>query len=177
MAFYLSPQREQELRALVARYPNKRAACIPALHLCQEQVGWVSPEVVDFVAQRLELSTAAVEGVVTFYTSLFQEPVAPQVVWVCRTLSCELRGARQLQQHLEERFGCKANGHSRDGKFSLRTAECLAACGGAPVVQINQRYYENLDAAQLEVILDGIVAANDDDEVTENVSERLIRRP
>jgi NADH-quinone oxidoreductase subunit E len=78
------------------------------------------------------------------------------VVWVCRTLSCELRGARAVQKHLEQRFGCHAGGTSRDGKFTLKTAECLAACGQAPMVQINDRYYENLTLAELDRILDGL---------------------
>jgi NADH-quinone oxidoreductase subunit E len=154
MAFALTPEREQQVDETLTRYPEGRAALLPVLWLCQEQNGWVSPEVIDYVARRLGLSTAAVKGVVTFYTMFFEQPVAENVVWVCRTLSCDLRGGKTIQEHLEQRFGCKAGHTSKDGKFTLLKAECLAACGQAPMVQINDRYYENLDIDMLDHIVD-----------------------
>jgi len=154
MTFTLSPDREKIVDELLARYPTKRAATLPVLHLCQEQHGWVSPEVVDYVAKRLDLTTAIVQGVVTFYTMYHQQPVAPNVVWVCRTLSCELRGAKAVQDHLAQRFGCGIGGTSKDGKFTLLKAECLAACGQAPMIQVNDRYYENLTLDEVDRIVD-----------------------
>ena len=154
MAFALSPDREKELSELLTRYPTKRAACLPALWLCQRQHGWISPEVIDYVAKRLDLSTAAVKGVVTFYTMYFEHPVAPNVVWVCRTLSCDLRGAKTVQEHLEKRFECKVGGTSADGKFTLLKAECLAACGQAPMIQVNDDYFENLTLKEVDRIID-----------------------
>lgn len=154
MPFALTPERDTKVDEIVERYPNARAALIPVLWLCQEQNGWISPDVIAFVAERLGLSTAAVQGVVTFYTMFHQEPVAPNVVWVCRTLSCELRGAKAIQEHLEERFGCGVGGTSKDGKFTLLKAECLAACGQAPMVQINDRYYEDLTIDKLDALID-----------------------
>jgi NADH-quinone oxidoreductase subunit E len=94
-----------------------------------------------------------VQGVVTFYTSFHQEPVAPNVVWVCRTLSCDLRGGKIIQEHLEKKLGCTSGHTSRDGKFTLKKAECLAACGQAPMVQINDEFYENLTLAELDKII------------------------
>jgi NADH-quinone oxidoreductase subunit E len=158
MAFTLSPESEKIVDELLTRYPTKRASCLPVLHLCQRQNGWISPDVIDYVARRLELSTSEVKGVVTFYTMYHQHPVAPNVVWVCRTLSCELRGARAIQKHLEKRFGCGVNGTSKDGKFTLKTAECLAACGQAPMVQINDEYFENLTIESLDRLIDEIAA-------------------
>ena len=154
MAFALTPERLQEVDELLTHYPTKRAALIPVLWVCQRQHGWVSPEIIEWVAERLELSTAQVKGVVTFYTMFFQEPVGENVNWVCRTLSCDLRGGKMVQEHLEERLGCKAGGTSKDGKFTLLKAECLAACGQAPMVQINDDYFENLDLDQVDAILD-----------------------
>jgi NADH-quinone oxidoreductase subunit E len=153
MAFTLTPEHEVVAQQLIARYPVPRAACIPILHLCQKQEGWVSPEAIAYVAARLAMTTAQVQGVVTFYTSFHQEPVAPNVVWVCRTLSCDLRGGKLVQEHLEKSLGCKAGGTSRDGKFSLRKAECLAACGQAPMVQINDDFHENLTLEKLDRII------------------------
>ena len=158
MAFTLSPESEKIVDDLLTRYPTKRATCLPVLHLCQRQEGWISPEVIDYVARRIGIATSEVKGVVTFYTMYHQEKVAPNVLWVCRTLSCELRGARALQTHLEKRFGCHAGGTSKDGKFTLKTAECLAACGQAPMVQINDEYFENLTIEKLDRLLDDIAA-------------------
>jgi NADH-quinone oxidoreductase subunit E len=153
MAFTLTPEREEAARELIKRYPAPRAACIPILHLCQQQDGWISPEAIAYVAAMLEMSTAQVQGVVTFYTSFHQERVAPNVVWVCRTLSCDLRGAKVVQEHLEKKFGCTAGHTSKDGKFTLKKAECLAACGQAPMVQINDEFYENLTLEKLDRII------------------------
>ncbi len=164
MPFSLSPEREKEVDSLLQRYPTKRAACLPLLWMCQKENGWVSPEVIDYVAERLEVSTAVVKGVVTFYTMFFEKPVAKNVVWVCRTLSCDLRGAKTVQEHLEKRLGCHAAAspgpgtQSSDGKFTLLKAECLAACGQAPMVQINDDYHENLTLESLDRIIDDYAA-------------------
>jgi NADH-quinone oxidoreductase subunit E len=158
MTFMLAAESEKIVDELLARYPTKQAACLPLLHFCQRQAGWVSPEVIAYVARRLELPASEVQGVVTFYTMYHQRPVAPNVVWVCRTLSCELRGAKELQDHLEKRFACHVGGTSNDGKFTLLKAECLAACGQAPMVQINDDYYENLTIESLDRILDDLAA-------------------
>jgi NADH-quinone oxidoreductase subunit E len=158
MTFTLSAESEKIVDELLTRYPTKRASCLPVLHLCQRENGWVSPAVIDYVARRLDLPTSEVQGVVTFYTLYHQQPVAFNVVWVCRTLSCDLRGGREVQKHLESRFGCGAGGTSKDGKFTLKTAECLAACGQAPMVQINDAFYENLTLESLDRIIDEIAA-------------------
>jgi NADH-quinone oxidoreductase subunit E len=154
MAFALTPEREQQVEDVLTRYPERRAALLPILWLCQRQNGWISSDVVEYVAERLELSTSIVKGVVTFYTMFFDEPVGENVVWVCRTLSCDLRGGKAIQERLESKLGCKAGHTSSDGKFTLLKAECLAACGQAPMVQINDRYYENLDLELLDRIID-----------------------
>lgn len=156
MAFTLPAESERIVDELLTRYPTKRATALPLLHLCQRQEGWVSPAVIEYVARRLELDTSEVKGVVTFYTMYHQHPVAPNVVWVCRTLSCELRGARAIQTHLEQRFGCHINGNSRDGKFTLKKAECLAACGQGPMIQLNDEFHENLTIAELDRIIDEV---------------------
>ena len=156
MTFTLSAESEKIVDELLTRYPTKRAACLPLLHLCQRQAGWVSADIIEYVSKRLDLPTSEVQGVVTFYTMYHQKPVAPNVVWVCRTLSCDLRGGRELQRHLERRFGCGLNETSKDGKFTLKTAECLAACGQAPMVQINDEFYENLTTESLDRILNEI---------------------
>jgi NADH-quinone oxidoreductase subunit E len=158
MAFALSEEHERELGDILSRYPNKMAACIPALHLCQDaNGGWISDEVIGFVASKLDLSAAHVKGVVTFYSLFNEEPPGKHQVWVCRTLSCALRGSADLLHHCEKRLGVHAGGTTRDGKITLRTAECLAACGTAPVMQVDKTYHENLNVESVDRILDGLL--------------------
>ena len=158
MAFVLSEARERELAEILSRYPNKMAACIPVLHLCQNaNDNWVSPEVIQFVSERLSLSSAHVKGVVTFYTLFNQHPPGKHQVWVCRTLSCALRGSDHILEHCEKRLGIHVGQTTQDGKVTLRTAECLAACGTAPVIQVDKKYYENLSIAEVDRIIDTLV--------------------
>jgi NADH-quinone oxidoreductase subunit E len=158
MAFALSEESERRLAEIVARYPNKMAACIPVLHLCQDaNDNWVSPDVVEFVAKKLELSTAHVQGVVTFYTLFNQSPPGKHQVWVCRTLSCALNGSGQLIEHCEKRLGVRCGETTKDGKITLRTAECLASCGTAPMMQVDRTYHENLSVEKVDRILDTLL--------------------
>ncbi len=152
--FRLTPERETALAQILSRYPNKMAACIPALHLCQEQQGWVNESVIAFVAGRLELPTAHVQGVVTFYTLFNKQPVGQHQVWICRTLSCALNGSDAILRHCEKRLGIHAGQTTKDGKITLRTAECLASCGTAPMMQVDKDYIENLTVQRVDEILD-----------------------
>ncbi len=153
-SFSLTPERERTFDEILSRYPNRQAACIPVLHLCQDQHGWCAPELVAFVAERLGLSTAHVQGVVTFYTLFNQQPVGKHQVWVCQTLSCALRGADQVLHHCEKRLGIHVGETTKDGKVTLRTAECLAACGQAPMMQVDKDFHENLTLADVDTILE-----------------------
>ncbi len=158
MAFALNAEQERQLQEITTRYPNKMAACIPVLHLCQEaNENWVSDDVIQFVAARLELSPAHVKGVVTFYTLFNQQKPGKHQVWVCRTLSCALRGSEQILARCEKRLGCHVGETSKNGKVTLRTAECLASCGSAPMMQVDKKYYENLNVEQVDKILDELM--------------------
>lgn len=159
MAFSLSGEQERELERILARYPNKMAATIPVLHLCQEaNQNWVSDEVIQFVADKLEVGTAHVKGVVTFYTLFNQSPPGKHQVWVCRTLSCALRGADQILHQCEKRLKIHAGETTADGKVTLRTAECLASCGTAPMMQVDKTYHENLTPEQVDKLLDQLTS-------------------
>lgn len=154
MSFALTPERDRELDEILTRYPTRMAACIPALHLCQDQNGWISDEVITWVAKRLDLPPAHVKGVVTFYTLFNQKKVGKHQLWVCRTLPCALRGAGDVLAHCEKKLGIHAGETTADGQITLRTAECLASCGTAPMIQVDKTYYENLTLAQVDEILD-----------------------
>jgi NADH-quinone oxidoreductase subunit E len=158
MPFALSPDRERKLAEILERYPTKMAATLPLLHLCQDQEGWISDEIVDFVSKRLDLSPAHVKGVVTFYTLFNQEKPGKHQVWVCRTLPCALRGAYDVIDHCEKRLGIKCGETTSDGKVTLRTAECLASCGTAPMMQVDKEYHENLTRERVDEILRRLLA-------------------
>jgi NADH-quinone oxidoreductase subunit E len=159
MPFALTPERERELAEILTRYPTKMAACIPALHLCQEQTGHIDDDIVMWVATRLDLPPAHVKGVVTFYTLFNQHKVGKHQLWVCRTLPCALRGAGDLLAHCEKKLGIKPGETTADGKITLRTAECLASCGTAPMIQVDKEYHENLSVADVDKILDRLQRA------------------
>jgi NADH-quinone oxidoreductase subunit E len=156
--FAPTAEREKQIAEILGRYPNRQAALIPVLHVCQDQNGWISQEIVEWVAERLQISGAHVMGVVTFYTLFNQSPPGKHQVWVCRTLSCALRGSDAVLRHCEKRLGVHAGETTKDGKVTLRTAECLASCGSAPMIQVDREYHENLTIADVDRILDRITS-------------------
>ncbi len=157
MPFALTPERERKLQEILERYPTRMAATLPLLHLCQEQAGFIGDDVMLFVSKRLDLSPAHVKGVVTFYTLFNQHPVGKHQVWVCRTLPCALRGAYEVIAHCEKRLGIRCGETTPDGKVTLRTAECLASCGTAPMMQVDKEYHENLTPQRVDAILGALM--------------------
>jgi NADH-quinone oxidoreductase subunit E len=153
MPFALNADRERDLEQILTRYPTKMAALIPALHLCQEQEGYVTEAAILYLSHRLDLPPAHVKGVVTFYTLFNQQPVGKHQVWVCRTLPCALRGSDDILKHCEKKLGIHAGETTADGKVTLRTAECLASCGTAPMMQVDKEYFENLTHEKVDEIL------------------------
>lgn len=149
------PQFSQAAQAEIARirqqYPDDRqkSALLPVLHIAQAEFGgWVSPEVQDLVAETLGLRPIEVYEVSSFYTMFNLKPVGRHVLEICRTGPCMLRGSDELTQHLERITGAKVGQTSPDGLFTLKEVECLAACGFAPIVQVRERYYEQLDTQE-----------------------------
>ena len=140
--FEFSPENRAELERIIAKYPVKRSALIPALQLAQKQAGFITSAVMQCVADIFEVSPMEVWGVVSFYTMLKTQPIGEYHVQVCNNLSCALMGSGRLLREIENRLDCRA-GHTReDGKFSIEAVECLGACGGAPCVQVNEDYFE-----------------------------------
>ncbi len=137
-----------------ARYPVAKAALVPVLHVVQRRLGWVTPEAREWVARFLSITTMEVHEVVTFYPMLFDKPVGRHVIHVCRTLSCDACGARELWQHLEEKLGVTRGGTTTDGRFTLLAAECLASCGTAPALLLDGERHENLDTAGVDRLLE-----------------------
>ena len=137
-----------------AKYPSRRAAVKSALRYCQEEAGWVSNGVVTAVAEYLGL--APIEGyeVATFYDMFYTEPGGRHRIRVCTNVSCMLRGAETIVSHLKEKLGIKVGETSPDGRITLLEAECLGACGGAPMLVCGNQYFENLTTDKLDSLLD-----------------------
>jgi NADH-quinone oxidoreductase subunit E len=153
MALQFSPQTESEFQELLTHYPTRHAALLPALFLAQKEFGWISVEVMDYLAARLELSPSKVLTTATFYTMYNKAPVGRCHVQVCTTLSCAFRGGYELLEKLEDRLGIRVGETTPDGHYTLSEVECLASCGSAPMFQItdsrgNIEYFENLDTDQ-----------------------------
>jgi NADH-quinone oxidoreductase E subunit len=147
---------ERTIEEILARYPTAQAALLPLLWLCQEKWGWISPGVTTAVADRLGLSPAYVEGVMSFYTMYLRRPPGRYLLQVCTTLSCQLCEAGSLVKHLKARLGIDFGETTADGRFTLVDVQCLGACGEGPVIQINNDYYTALDVERLDALLDGL---------------------
>lgn len=152
----LSPSTESAIKALMPLYPERRAALIPALFLAQKDAGELSDAVQDRVAALLDIPAPWVREVVTFYPMFHEHKVGKCHIGVCRTLSCAMRGSRTLVQKLEKELNIKAGETTPDGLFTLSTMECLASCGTAPMMMVNERYEENLDWTKVKAIVDRV---------------------
>lgn len=143
----------QACAEILKRYPQKRSALLPLLHLVQEERGYLSPEALEEVATLLEMRPTDVWEVASFYTMFHFRPMGRCHIEVCHNLSCSLLGAESLLDHVKERLQIREGETTPDGRFSLGRAECLAACDAAPMVQINGYHYGPLDRSQLEQLL------------------------
>ncbi len=156
MSVVFSEKARGELDRIVSRYPNREAAILPALHLAQREFGFVSDEAIKYVAGLIGVSPARIEGVATFYTMYNRKPVGKHHVQICRNISCSLMGAEHLIERVSKKLGIKPGQTTPDGRITLSQVECLGSCGTAPVMQVNDDYYENLTAESIERILDGL---------------------
>lgn len=146
----------KELEAIMARYPTKRAALLPALWMVQKDRGWISEEAMVEVAEVLDLTPAYVKGVVTFYTMYHQHPVGKYFIQVCTTTPCNLCGAEEVLAAFLKHTGCGELGAtSPDGKYTVVEAECLGACGFATAVLIGEDFLESVTAERVPEILKG----------------------
>ncbi|MBI3804780.1 MAG: NADH-quinone oxidoreductase subunit NuoE [Nitrospirae bacterium] len=152
----LSEKAKAAIEAEFPKYPDKRSVLLAALRVAQNEVGYLSEAAMIDVAELLELTPVQVYDVATFYTLFNLKPVGKHLIQVCKTLSCALVGAGSVIEHLQDRLGIKVGETTPDGVFSLRLVECLASCGTGPMMQINNRYYENLTSEKIDRILDDL---------------------
>jgi NADH-quinone oxidoreductase subunit E len=160
----IPPQLQAQVDEAISHYPvSKRSASLPLLHLFQEHFGYISEEMIHWIAAKLELETIKIEQIVTFYPMFRRQPAGKAHIRICRTLSCALAGAEGLKSKICEIAGIPPLRHansaespisvSPDGKFSIEEVECLASCGSGPVIMVNDDLYEHVTAEEIPTIL------------------------
>jgi NADH-quinone oxidoreductase subunit E len=146
----------EKVQKIVARYPagKEKSALLPLLHIAQEEFeGYLSVDVMDYVATLLNIQPIEVYEVATFYSQYYLDPVGKNVIEICRTGPCAICGGEAIQSYLEQKLGIKTGETTTDGLFTLKAVECLGACGSAPVMQINTEFYEFLTKEKIDLIL------------------------
>jgi NADH-quinone oxidoreductase E subunit len=155
----LSQKAKEEIAAYKARYPHPRSALMPALYIAQEENGgWLSKEALRDVAEAMDLTPADVESVASFYSMYNKRPVGKYMIEVCTNISCSLLGSRPLLHHIEEKLGVPVGENTPDGLFTVKTVECMASCGGAPAIQVNGLYHENMTPERFDQLVDELRA-------------------
>ena len=159
----LAAQTRAEIERARDRYPQPRSAILPSLWAVQHELGWLPPEAMAEVAEILGLAPSEVQAVSTFYSMYFQRPQGRHHILVCINAACALRGADETVAYLERRLGCPSGSTTADGMFTWEsTIECLGGCGGAPMMQIDHRFEENLTPERIEEILTRAAAGPSD---------------
>ncbi len=149
----LSESSKAKIAGLVKRYQKPQSVVLAALWMWQDEHGWVSEEGMKEVADLLAMPYHDVFGVVTFYTMYNKRPVGKHKIEVCTNVSCMIKNSDRILQHIQERLHIGVGETTPDQRFTLVEAECIGACGGAPAMQVGDTYYENLDTAKIDTIL------------------------
>lgn len=148
---------------IIDRYPVKKSALIPLLHLAQEQDGWVTDEAMVHIAELVDCTPAEVIGTCTFYEMFKRKPVGKYVVNICTNIACQILGGEELLHHAEHTLGIKAGATTPDGLFTIEDVECIAACTEAPCLQVNYRYFHRITHAEFDALVDELRAGDRDD--------------
>ncbi len=156
MSFEFNKDNLEKIETLKSRYPSPKALSLPCLWMAQYQEGFISLEAIEVIAKLIDWAPMEIYRVATFYTMFNLEPVGKYHIQLCKTLSCALCGKAEMLSHLKNRLELSPGESSEDGRFTLTQVECLGSCGTAPVMQINDRYYENLTPEKIDVILDSL---------------------
>ncbi len=149
----IHPELRKWVEERLSNYPTRRSLLVPTLMQAQRYHDYASPGLMQAVAALLDVPESEVMSVASFYTLIAKHPVGKHIIQVCHNVSCYLRDCDEVIVQLEERLGCKVGETTEDGKFTLITVECLAACGSAPVMMVDEKLYENVAPEQIDRIL------------------------
>ncbi len=156
MALEFSQETLKQFDEVVSRYPEQKSAVLPVLYMAQKEFGHLSQEAIEYVAKLMDIPAVRLYGIVTFYTMFNMKPVGRHHLQVCRTLPCALLGSERIINYLKKKLGINLGETTPDGKFTLSEVECLASCGTAPVMQINDDYCEKLSEEKIDEILQSV---------------------
>lgn len=151
--FKFDKKSDEEFERLIKRYPEREAMVLPGLWLIQNQLGWVSQEAMEYLAEKIGTPVIKIYEVATFYTMYKLRPMGKYHISVCRTVSCHLRGRAAVFERLTSRLNIEPGQISEDGMFSIEEVECLGHCGTAPVIQINDEFHENMTPEKVDILL------------------------
>jgi len=160
MEFKFTQENVDRINKEIAKYPVKKPAVMATLYIAQEQNGYISNEVIKEVAAILEMTSEEVLGVVTFYTMYYQKPMGKNHIQVCTNVSCMLRGGYDIWNQVKEKLGIDNMNVTSDQKFSLEEVECMGSCGTAPMLAVNEDYYENLTKEKVEELINTLKNSN-----------------
>jgi NADH-quinone oxidoreductase subunit E len=149
-----STEFEKRFAEMLTHYPTKRSVLVPTLLYAQDEVGYLSEEVIVDIAQRLELTPLEVTNVASYYSMLVTKPRGKYNVQICTNIACMLRGGEELLEHCKDRLKIGHKGTTPDGLFSLEEVECIGACSWAPAIQVNYDFHENLDERKMDAVLE-----------------------
>jgi len=160
MEFKFTEENLERIKQEFKKYPVKKPVVMAALYIAQEQNGFISNEVIKEVANVLEITPEEVLGVATFYTMYFKKPMGKYHIQVCTNVSCMLRGGYEIWNQVKGKMGVENLEVTDDSKFSLEEVECMGSCGTAPMIAVNEDYYENLTKEKVEEILESLKNTN-----------------
>ena len=163
----------EEIEGILARYPEKKSAVLPLMHLAQQEHGYMSREAMKEVATILDLDPTHVLSLAGFYSLFYEEPVGKYVLEICNDLACALRGADEFAEMASQKLDIPIEGTTNDGLFSLKTVMCLGACDRAPMLQCNLKFYENLDEEKFDALIAALRAKAEAGEEEPSVVERI----
>ena len=148
-----SDEFEKRYAEMIGHYPTKRSILVPSLHYAQDEVGYLSDEVIAELARRCELTELEVRNVISYYSMLRTKPAGKYNVQVCTNISCLIRGGEEIYEHCKEKLGIGHKQVTKDGMFTLEEVECIGACSWAPAMQVNYDFHENLTDEGVDKIL------------------------
>lgn len=151
----------QEIAELQKRYPQPAATLLPVLWRLQEKRGWIDDEAMEGAAAICQVPKSHVQGVVSFYTMFFDKPMGRYHVQVCTNVSCMLRGGEEILSAMKQRLGVANLERSADGMFSIEEVECMGACGGAPMMAVNETFFEKISKEEANEVIDHVLAKNE----------------
>jgi len=152
----LSQTSLDEIEQECAKYPadRRQSGILAALRIAQDELGWLSNETIEYIAEVIGVPPVRAYEIATFYSMYHLEPVGKNVIYLCTNISCMLRGCDQIQSHIENKLNIKMGETTKDGRYTLQEVECLCACAGAPMMQVNKDYHENLTPDRIDKILE-----------------------